>query len=568
MKAMRKILAGMILCMMLAALLPQVRPVQVQAAQLNVRMESSDGTGCGNISDDYFYYTDIEGSTQRFEAGTQITLTSDEPMTSIYIKWYYAPDPWTLRINGTDYPQGRKGYVQEYVEIPKEQGEVTSATIVLGQSAERIVDIYAFSQGALPEFVHVWEDPWEEADILLLSTHADDEILFFGGIIPTYADKGNVRIQVAYFTDFFQTEPYRVQELLDGLWCMGVTHHPQLGEFYDHYSESYEEAAGQFDYDSSVEYMVRTIRRFKPQVVIGQDFDNGEYGHGGHMWCARALKDALEITADAGSYPASAGTYGTWDVPKAYFHLYPENMIELDARVPLARFGGRTALEVAREAYGLHESQSSWMWFQVNDGYDPELAEHGDKLNCTKFGLYRSLVGADTGDGDILEHITVYNEQGREVPEAEPAAEAPAETPDAGQGGAEAAGPEDPDAPQDPGTADTADEQALAAPSAEPETDEKGNPVFLVTDKNARRAENARAAVGVIRIILIVIVVIAAVLLALYIFLQVRKKNRRRRKMQQRAMMQRRARNAQGSRRQGTPAAPRPRSSYDRRRPR
>ena len=31
--------------------------------------------------------------------------------------------------------------------------------------------------------------------------------------------------------------------LLEGLWIMGLTHYPQLGEFYDNYSESYEEAA-------------------------------------------------------------------------------------------------------------------------------------------------------------------------------------------------------------------------------------------------------------------------------------------------------------------------------------
>lgn len=102
-------------------------------------------------------------------------------------------------------------------------------------------------------------------------------------------DRGGIRLQVAYFTDFFQSEPYRVQELLEGLWIMGLRNYPQLGEFYDNYSESYEEAEQQFDHDASLEYMVRTIRRFKPQVVIGQDPDNGEYGHGGHIWCARII---------------------------------------------------------------------------------------------------------------------------------------------------------------------------------------------------------------------------------------------------------------------------------------
>ena len=45
-------------------------------------------------------------------------------------------------------------------------------------------------------------------------------------------------------SDQYKTEPFRNHELLDGLWEMGVTHYPQLGEFWDLYSESLEEAEG------------------------------------------------------------------------------------------------------------------------------------------------------------------------------------------------------------------------------------------------------------------------------------------------------------------------------------
>lgn len=404
------IVAIVIICVLLNCFL-------VNADQLKLTFSSTDGSSCENISNGYFYYEDGTGysldiMTQAFDGGTEITISSVDPMDSIYLEWYYAPDPWILRINDADYPCGQQGYVQEYVKIPEEQGDVYSATIVLGTSRERLIDIYAFSEGELPDFVHVWETPYEEADILFISTHADDEVLFFGGAVPTYVDQGNVRIQVAYFTDFFQSEPYRVQELLDGLWEMGITHYPQLGKFYDNYSESYEEAAGQFDYNECLEYMVETIRRFKPQVVVGQDINNGEYGHGGHMWCSRLIADAIEISADESSFTESVKVYGTWDVLKTYFHLYPSNMLELNARIPLVSFSGRTAIEVANDAYDLHRSQSSWMWFKVSDGQDPELAEYGDKLNCTKFGLYKTLVGDDTpGQNDMLENIVPYDIQ-------------------------------------------------------------------------------------------------------------------------------------------------------------
>ena len=104
-------------------------------------------------------------------------------------------------------------------------------------------------------------------------------------------------------------------------------------------------------------------------------------------------------------------------MPKTYLHLYPENQITVDARVPLNKFGGKTAFDIAEEAYLKHESQQ-WMWFYVTDG----APEDNRGLNCTIFGLYRTMVGADTGN-DIMEHVLSYHEQ-----ELRQAAEATATT--------------------------------------------------------------------------------------------------------------------------------------------
>ena len=54
---------------------------------------------------------------------------------------------------------------------------------------------------------------------------------------------------------------------------------------------------------------------------------------------------------------ASAKEYGLWDVPKCYIHLYPENQIIFDWSMPLSAFGGRTAFDVADEAWHCHLSQ-------------------------------------------------------------------------------------------------------------------------------------------------------------------------------------------------------------------
>ena len=106
-------------------------------------------------------------------------------------------------------------------------------------------------------------------------------------------------------------------------------------------------------------------------------------------------------------YPNSATTYETWDVPKTYLHLYPENTITLNLRTPLNKFDGQTALEVAAATYKKHVSQQ-WCWFYVSDDYE---------YSCADFGLYRTTVGNDTGN-DMLENITTYEEQERLAKEA------------------------------------------------------------------------------------------------------------------------------------------------------
>lgn len=386
---------------------------RAKADQLSPSFTSTDGSNCVDISDgDYF-------TTEYFDPGTEITLTSDTAIDSLYIIWEEIPGSWTLDAGGETMICGQEGFLHEYIKLP---AGTSYATICVGSNRLTIADIYAFSGGELPAFVQTWAEPYEEADILLVSTHADDEVLFFGGIIPNYTDRGDVRVQVAYFTDLFQSEPYRNHEILNGLWHMGVTHYPQLGEFYDHYSESYEEAVEQYNYDQSLEYMVKTIRRFKPQVLIGQDPSNGEYGHGGHMWCARIMEDAVEASGDPESCPDSAAQYGTWDVPKTYFHLWPENTLELDARTPLSSFGGKTELEVAKEAYEEHQSQQ-WCWFYVSDGYDENGNPDGYEYSCTKYGLYRTLVGADTGANDLMENLVSYDAQEVQAAQAKAAEE-------------------------------------------------------------------------------------------------------------------------------------------------
>ena len=150
--------------------------------------------------------------------------------------------------------------------------------------------------------------------------------------------------------------------------------------------------------ENVIAYQVGLLRRFKPLVAVGHDRE-GEYGHGAHRLNALALEQAVVYAADASYDAESAAQYGVWDTPKLYLHFADENPIFLDVETPLESFGGKTAFKVASEAMLCHESQLQY-------AHRLTLAsEEFPRYDCRRFGLVRSLVGADTGN-DIMEHLS------------------------------------------------------------------------------------------------------------------------------------------------------------------
>jgi len=355
--------------------------------------------------------TDSSYSTvEAFSAGDTLTVTaadSSEKIYGLYIVWARRPGQWTLSCENGEIRCGEYGFLHEYVPI--EEG--CSEAVISFSQDEKICCMKAYSEGKLPVDVQVWEPECDRADFLLFSTHADDEILFFGGILPEYAGERDLRVQLVYFSNYFDGTVIREHEKLDGLWACGVKNYPVNGPFPDQYAETLEQAKKIYSYEDTLGFLVEQIRKFRPQVCIAQD-TGGEYGHGAHQLTSAAMREAVTVSMDAEYFPESADEYGVWDVPKTYIHLYEENPITLNCRVPLDAFGGQTALEVATEAYKKHVSQQ-WCWFYVSDTYEYSIAE---------YGLCRTTVGADTG-GDMMENLVSYAEQERMEEEAKRAEE-------------------------------------------------------------------------------------------------------------------------------------------------
>lgn len=352
------------------------------------------------------FYTLVEGifttaptdgsyySVQHFEADAKMELVTEDEIASLYLVWNSLPGSFDVSVDGTVYHFEGNTFLHQYIRLP-EPG--THVTVVTPDWGTELCDIYAFSRGTPPDWVQRWRtlSEGEHADILLFPTHADDEYLFFGGIIPLYAGERGLNVQVVYMNRHVGYDWNRNHELLNGLWAAGTDICPVINPQDDAMLGSLNATADFYGYDNFTGFQVEQIRKFKPSVIVGHAF-NGEYGHKTHIFNANCLADAVELAADSDSYTDSAEKYGVWDTPKFYVHLYKENSITLDYETPLESFGGLTAAEAAAQAYGYHYSQHIWYsGIYLRGAYDSHL-----------FGLYRSVVGEDIAGGDIMENIS------------------------------------------------------------------------------------------------------------------------------------------------------------------
>ena len=327
-----------------------------------------------------------------------ITAPEGKPIAGLYVCFGNMPESWEIQTSddGKDWftaVPGDTRFLHAYVALPQPAQHVRLAVTSEKKTALRINDLFVLSEGDLPDWVQVWQPTEEKADILFLSTHPDDELIFFGGAIPTYAVEQQRKVVVAYFT---RSNTTRSSELLNGLWHMGVRTYPVIGNFKDSYAKNlkaaYKSAGGKGKVN---EWIVGLYRQYKPEVVVTQD-TNGEYGHKQHMMIADAAQNCIALAANEDEFTASTIAYGTWQVKKLYLHLYPENQITFDWTVPLKSMNGATGIELAEEAYTLHKTQAS---------SGMSVTETGTKYDHRVFGLAFTTVGEDVRKDDFLENI-------------------------------------------------------------------------------------------------------------------------------------------------------------------
>ena len=340
-----------------------------------------------------------------------IVLRSEEPIASLYLCFDLQPETWEIQIppgkiasgeiaSGEEWVTvwtGPSPYVHVYIPLPSPSRTVRFWCPVT-KTRTQIAELRAYGTGSFPAGAQNWLPPTENADILFLATHADDELIFFGGGIPTYAAERKNRVLVAYLANCGKR---RTHELLNGLWSMGVRNYPVISPFEDTaqrtMTKEYQKMGGQ---NKVRNWVIALYRQYRPKVVVTHDA-RGEYGHVQHRVCAAVAQAAYDAAADPSVDPASAEAFGPWQVRKLYLHLAKENRITMDWDQPLSSLGGITGLEAAVRAFDYHVSQHP---------YSMNVTRTGSQYDNRIFGLVRTEVGPDEAGGDFLEHIPLSAE--------------------------------------------------------------------------------------------------------------------------------------------------------------
>lgn len=415
----RKIITA--LCMLFGVVLIFSQETYAMEASSENSVIEADGFSNGKSLSD-----DNTNTYTKALKDNEIKISNEEGISAVYIKFDRIPTEWTMKTEAGDVITcGRNSFLHEFVNVRDLVGKLPDEVILNFEEGTVIADVYAFSDGDIPEWVQIWQPPCEAADLLLVSSHSDDEQLFFLGVLPYYAGELGMEVQVAYVIQHFEVNGVqnhqRPHEQLDGLWTVGVRNYPVMSEFPDLYAQSKnrQEAFSQAEkvfqgagitYDDFIAYMTECIRRFKPSVVVSHDLD-GEYGHGTHVVAAAALTEAIECSTDAEKYPESARKYGVWEIQKLYLHLYEENPIVMNYDLPLENFGGKTAYQVSCDGFACHKSQH-WTWFYKwiygSEENPYTKASQIKTYSPCNYGLYHTTVGTDTVGGDFFENVVTH----------------------------------------------------------------------------------------------------------------------------------------------------------------
>ena len=229
----------------------------------------------------------------------------------------------------------------------------------------------------------------DKAALMLVTAHADDEGIFFGGAIPYYSLEKHLPVIVVCMSH--DSGDSRADELRCAVWTYGCRYEPVFGGFGDCCFEqdmvcNWQCWGGK---DTAVAFVCAQIRRFKPDVVLCHDF-GGEYGHPNHIGAAIAATEACLASKDSTKFAGQLTELDVWDVKKCYVHMLDSNQMTHSWDIECGSLDGRTLREIVSEGLGCHASQGAHT--KCINGCNGEYAA----WPAENWGLFYTSVGKDS----------------------------------------------------------------------------------------------------------------------------------------------------------------------------
>ncbi len=349
------------------------------------RAEDTEQTTTGGVSllfelpeesADYVYRLtdDTVSSRISFRAEESLTVLPDAPVQAIRLDWYDVPETYMVsQINAGGEVMSEEvitdGQYARLVPID----ETCSKIVITMQTAGALGGISAFAaEEPLPENAICWQSTPEQADLLVVTAEPGMEWLQFGAVLPIYAKENGTKVAVLYVSDYGKRA--RAYEALDGLNDAGYTVYPIFGGFTCDNYDSYKMAVSGFDKKTLTEYLEGEFAALNPKVIVTHSALDTS---GAHSFVAECVLSAAGNSASVEKVYTTGETEGT-------------TATVLDMNAPLNAYGGKTAAEVATNAYAMHASRRLF-----NSVIDASGA----------FTLAYTTVGEDTANNDLFEHI-------------------------------------------------------------------------------------------------------------------------------------------------------------------
>ena len=432
----KRSIAMVLLLLLLCAYVPQAAAEQTSSPYLPYTVIPPAGRdeAVPNLSDD--------NDRTKLTLLTRQSLILDwtEEASGVLLCWYDALNYVTITLyDGAGTKLSTKQYQgTDYRLFVSAAGARSMSITCDGRSARvSLCEVRVCAPGYTPPF----QTNRDKLDLLLVLSGVSEELDLLAGVLPLYAGEHQIQTGIVYIGRDYG---YQVQEAFRAFEAMGIDVQPIFLQIDDHAASVFGTLPASWREQKLKDKLLPLLRQYEPAVVVTCDPEDT-------LSMARAPYTATIM----GRIFSSSGK--VLKVQK-FYQLSAAGTTCLNWEQPLMRYDGRTAQEVAQEAFGCYVSEASY----------------GTKIPAqSRFRLAYSAVGEDVKGNDLFENIDTSSLMTYAAPTP-----TPSPTPEPTQAPTATPVPTATAAPTDtpvPATATPAPTQApTPAPTPEP-TPEKGS---------------------------------------------------------------------------------------------